>query len=239
MDAAFKEELRFAALSVWRGFRQGTFQGTKIRLPHAFVLTLINNRPAVWNSATLREFMDRVAAPAWEHSRNLGLFVGFYKLALALGRLIRLALGDKVKAPPGRPTNQFDSFLAGALVSHFVWARMGGAVNSQIVMYLTVRVLMALFKVASNKGFPVVKDWSYNEFYPYWASLTWGLVMWLFEYYPNELQGSLAGTMTNLYHESNSWKQGAGEFFPSPATAAVFVYLTLRAREKLLASGQA
>ena len=169
----------------------------------------------------------------WEHTRNLGLFVGFYKLALATARLVRIALGDKLAAKPGLPAYQFDAFLAGGLVGHFIWGRLGGAVNSQIVMYLTVRVLMALFKVASNKGYPIVKDWSYNEFYPYWASITWALVMWLFEYYPKELQGSLASTMESLYHDSNQWKAGISDFLPSPATAAVYVYITLRAHEKL------
>ena len=56
-----QEELRYAALTVWRGFRQGSFQGTKIRLPHAFVLAAINNRPDVWTSKTTREFLDRIA----------------------------------------------------------------------------------------------------------------------------------------------------------------------------------
>ena len=161
-----EDELRFAALSVWRGFRQGAYQGAKIRLPHAFVLSFINNRPAEWNSKTVREFADRVAAPTYEHLRNLGLFVGFYKLALAIGRLIRVGLGDKLAAKPGLPVYGFDAFLAGGLVGHFVWARAGGLVNSQIVMYLTVRVLMGLAKLLSKQGYPVFRDWSYAEFYP-------------------------------------------------------------------------
>jgi len=40
--------------------------------------------------------------------------------------------------------------------------------------------------------------------------------------------------MKFLYHESNQWKTGASDFLPSPATAAVFIYVTLRAREELM-----
>jgi len=107
-------------------------------------------------------------------------------------------------------------------------------VNSQIVMYLTSRVLMGLFKVASLKGYPIAKDYDFATVYPVWASITWGLVMWLFEYYPKELQASLTDSMEFLYHDSNSWAGGISDFF-SPFTAAVFVYVTLRARELAMA----
>jgi len=163
----------------------------------------------------------------------LALFVGFYKSALALGRLLRVGLGDKIKTPMGLPVAQLDALLAGALVGHFVWGRYS-SVNSQIVMYLTSRVLMGLAKVASAKGVWGARDLSFETVYPWWASITWGLVMWLFEYYPADLQASLTGSMDFLYHDSNAWKGGAEDFLPSPATAAVFVYVTLRAREKLL-----
>ena len=171
-------------------------------------------------------------ALTWEHSRNLALFVGFYKAALALGRLIRLKLGDKLTAPMGRPTNQFDALLAGGLVGHIIWGRYT-AINSQIVMYLTSRVIMGLFKIAAQKNLPIARDISFEQVYPVWATAIWALVMWQFEYYPQELQASLTSSMEFLYHESNQWKEGLSEFLPSPATAAVFVYVTLRAREEL------
>lgn len=168
----------------------------------------------------------------------MALFVGFYKSALALGRLLRVSLGDKIKTPMGLPVAQLDALLAGALVGHFVWGRYS-SVNSQIVMYLTSRVLMGLAKVASAKGVWGARDLNFETVYPWWASITWGLVMWLFEYYPADLQASLTGSMDFLYHDSNAWKGGAEDFLPSPATAAVFVYVTLRAREKLLLAAAA
>lgn len=40
--------------------------------------------------------------------------------------------------------------------------------------------------------------------------------------------------MEFLYHESNGWAGGISDFF-SPFTAAVFVYVSLRARELAMA----
>ncbi|KAH9257750.1 hypothetical protein BASA81_004216 [Batrachochytrium salamandrivorans] len=208
-----EEELNFAVRSVLRAFRNGTFYGTK---------------------ADARYLGDRMCNLTWEHSRNLALFAGFYKLALAVGRLIRVALGDKLTAPMGAPTNQWDTLLAGGLVGHIVWGRYTN-INSQIVMYLTARVIMGLFRIAAEKGFPIAKDLTFEtQVYPIWASVIWAIVMWQFEYYPNKLQSSLTESMKFLYHESNSAPGGAVDFLPSPATAAVFCYVTLRAREELL-----
>ena len=182
----------------------------------------------------LRYLGDRMCNLTWEHSRNLALFVGFYKAALALGRLIRLKLGDKLDAPRGRPTYQFDALLAGGFVGHIVWGRYT-AINSQIVMYLTARVLMGLFRIAADKGYPIAKDLTFEkQVYPIWATVIWALVMWQFEYYPDKLQSSLTESMKFLYHDSNQWNTGVSDFLPSPATAAVFLYVTLRAREELL-----
>jgi peroxisomal membrane protein 4 len=228
MSATFEEELRFAIVSVYRGARNGTFYGTKIRLPHAFVMTLL-----FAFKSDLRYLGDRMCNLTWEHSRNLALFVGFYKLVLAIGRLVRVRLGDKLSSPMGRPANQFDTLLAGGLIGHIVWGRYT-SINSQIVMYLTSRVIMGLFRILAEKGFPIAKDLTFEtQVYPIWASVIWAIVMWQFEYYPDKLQASLTESMKFLYHESNVTKE-VGDFLPSPATAAVFCYVTLRAREEFL-----
>jgi len=182
----------------------------------------------------LRYLGDRMCNLTWEHSRNLALFAGFYKASLALSRLIRVKLGDKLDSPMGRPAKEFDAFLAGGLIGHIVWGRYT-AINSQIVMYLTSRVIMGLFRIAAAKGYPIARDLTFEtQVYPVWAAVIWALVMWQFEYYPDKLQASLTESMKFLYHETNQWKGGVSDFLPSPATAAVFVYVTLRAREELM-----
>ncbi|CAK9016866.1 Peroxisomal membrane protein 4 (24 kDa peroxisomal intrinsic membrane protein) [Durusdinium trenchii] len=224
------EEVRFAILSVWRGFRNGLFYGTKIRLPHALVMTLLFRR-----NADVRKMMDPIAKLTWEHSRNLALFAGFYKLCLAVARIVRVKLGDKIQTPPGVPVTQLDSFLAAALVGHFVWGRYS-SVNSQIVMYLMSRVIFALCKVAADKDIKPFANYEFDTVYPWLASITWGLVLWLYEYHPDKLQKSLFDSMDFLYHQTNKWEGGTEDFLPSPATAAIFVYMTLRSRQLLWAN---
>uniref|UniRef100_A0A7S2WN42 Peroxisomal membrane protein 4 n=1 Tax=Mucochytrium quahogii TaxID=96639 RepID=A0A7S2WN42_9STRA len=220
------DEVRFAALSIWRGFRQGLFYGTKIRLPHALVMTLLFRR-----NADIRKMIDPIAKLTWEHSRNLALFVGLYKALLAVSRIVRLWLGDKLETPPGVPVNQLDSFIAASFVGHFIWGRYT-SVNSQIVMYLFTRVVIAMCKVAAAKGYKPFSSYQFEQVYPWFASLTWGLVLWLYEYHPKTLQTSLFNSMDVLYHDSNHWKN-AEDFLPTPATAAVFVYLLLSARKAI------
>jgi peroxisomal membrane protein 4 len=226
-SSVFEEELRFALLSVWRGFRNGLFYGTKIRLPHALVMTLLFRR-----NADIKKMLDPIAKLTWEHSRNLALFAGFYKMCLALMRLIRVKLGDKVAVAPGLPSSQADSFLAAALVGYTVWGRYS-SVNFQIVCYLLSRVILALFKVAHEQQMLPAKlqQLGFDDAYPFLASGVWGLVLWLYEYHPEKLVPSLFESMDFLYHETNQWKGGVEDFLPSPATAAVFVYMTMRARE--------
>jgi len=222
-------ELAFAILSIIRGFRNGLFYGTKIRLPHALVMTLLFRR-----STDLKKMMDPIAKLTWEHSRNLALFAGFYKLLLAVARLVRINLGDKLDTPPGVPVGQLDSFLAAAFVGHWVWGRYS-SVNYQIVLYLFGRVVVALCKVAAEKGIQPAASLDFETVYPWLASGIWGLVLWLYEYYPHTLQASLFGSMDFLYHQTNKWDDGLSDFLPSPATSAIVVYLALRTREIALA----
>lgn len=72
----------------------------------------------------------------------------------------------------------------------------------QINMYLLSRILFALSRLAVEKGFiPAPKQ----DPFPLFATLVWGIVLWLFEYYPHTLQPSLQSSMNYLYHDSNMW----------------------------------
>uniref|UniRef100_A0A3B1J285 Peroxisomal membrane protein 4 n=1 Tax=Astyanax mexicanus TaxID=7994 RepID=A0A3B1J285_ASTMX len=75
-------------------------------------------------------------------------------------------------------------------------------INSQINMYLLSRILFALSRLAVEKGYiPQPK----RDPFPLFATVVWGIVLWLFEYYPHTLQPSLQSSMTYLYHDSNVW----------------------------------
>lgn len=69
-------------------------------------------------------------------------------------------------------------------------------------MYLLSRILFALSRLAVEKGFiPKPK----HDPFPLFATLVWGIVLWLFEFYPHTLQPSLQSSMNYLYHDSNVW----------------------------------
>ena len=51
---------------------------------------------------------------------------------------------------------------------------------------------------------PVASKVSYYA-WPVFASVSWGMVMWLFRYYPEDLQPSLRSSMNYIYVQSNDW----------------------------------
>lgn len=77
-----------------------------------------------------------------------------------------------------------------------------GFIFFQINMYLLSRILFALSRLAVEKGWiPQPK----HDPFPLFATLVWGIVLWLFEFYPHTLQPSLQSSMNYLYHDSNVW----------------------------------
>lgn len=89
---------------------------------------------------------------------------------------------------------------------------------SQINMYLLSRILFALSHLAVEKG--LVPQPKHDPF-PLFATLVWGIVLWLFEYYPHTLQPSLQSSMNYLYHDSNVWHDVTDFLiFNKPRTAA-------------------
>ena len=86
------------------------------------------------------------------------------------------------------------------------------SVSQQIVIYIFARVALALANLAvkPNAGFPVVSDEplrSQISYYawPAFASLSWGMVMFLFRHHPDELQSSLKSSMNYIYKDCNNW----------------------------------
>ncbi|TRY58616.1 hypothetical protein DNTS_007616 [Danionella cerebrum] len=72
----------------------------------------------------------------------------------------------------------------------------------QINMYLLSRILFGLSRLAVEKG---ILPQPRKDPFPLFATLVWGIVLWLFEYHPHTLQPSLQSSMNYLYHDSNTW----------------------------------
>ncbi|XP_050969428.1 peroxisomal membrane protein 4 isoform X1 [Labeo rohita] len=171
------------ALAVVKGFRNGAVYGAKIRAPHALVMTFL------FRSGSLREKFRAIAQATYTHSRNLACFVFTYKGLQALQQRLQ-----------GK-TLQSHSFLAACVGGWLVFGENNN-INSQINMYLLSRILFALSRLGVEKGFiPQPK----KDPFPLFATLVWGIVLWLFEYHPHTLQPSLQSSMNYLYHDSNTW----------------------------------
>jgi peroxisomal membrane protein 4 len=94
-------------------------------------------------------------------------------------------------------------------------------------MYLMSRIAVALAKLAAQKGllFPSsLNEARFDDVYPYLATATWALVMWLFEYHPKLLHPSLSSSMVTLYHDANEWSSWR-DFVPSPPAAAAIAFM--------------
>ena len=101
---------------------------------------------------------------------------------------------------PGLPEHPYHAFLAGAAGGYIVWGRYS-AVNYQLVLYLASRILVGCMKLASEKGVPPFswKRLTFTKTYPWAAAGVWGMVMMLFEEYPETLHPSLKRSMDEIY----------------------------------------
>lgn len=120
---------------------------------------------------------------------------------------------------PGYPERAHHALLAGAVGGYFVWGR-NSSVCHQVVLYLTSRVLVGVWKLAirhfdsthprretsitakatSSATATTITKSSSDKLYPFAAALVWGLVMLLFEESPDVLHPSLRSSMEEIYH---------------------------------------
>jgi peroxisomal membrane protein 4 len=136
------DELANGLIATYRGVVQGVYYGTKIRLPHAAVMTLL------FQDGTLRQKALSIAWLTFQHARNLAAFVGIYKGSLAVLRLLDADGADK--GGFGVAARPLHALAAGALGGYAVWANYS-SVNFQIVLYLFSRVAVALVRLAAEK----------------------------------------------------------------------------------------
>lgn len=108
-------------------------------------------------------------------------------------------------APPGHPERMHHALIAGAIGGYFVWGRYS-ALNQQIVLYLTSRVLVGVWKRVSagresnNKQLQRKNGKTEDSrTFRFFASLVWSIVMALWEESPNTLHPSLKKSMDEIY----------------------------------------
>jgi peroxisomal membrane protein 4 len=151
----------------------GAKYGIKIRLPHAFIMTLLFR-----NDLNNHQKMGTILRLVFEHASNLASFATIYKSILVifkwssrylrqhqhhsdrdrnLGRLLLRLLVDgpwsmsgtttttplSTSTMAGHPERPYHSLVAGACGGYIVWGRYS-KVNEQIIMYLISRVSIGL-----------------------------------------------------------------------------------------------
>ncbi|RKP08428.1 peroxisomal membrane protein 4-like protein [Thamnocephalis sphaerospora] len=172
-------------LSIVKGFRNGLVYGTKIRFPHALVMTFL------FRDGSIKEKMEIVLKATKTHARNLAFFVTIYKTLMLVQR--KLCDGKELSA---------HSFLAGLVGGYFVFGK-NTSVNKQIVLYVFARVVLAVAKLPARKGLLPREP---PQAYPIFAALSWGAIMWLFRYERPTVHSSLQASMQYLYNDSDHWQ---------------------------------
>ncbi|RPB24778.1 peroxisomal membrane protein 24 [Terfezia boudieri ATCC MYA-4762] len=204
-------------LAIFKGLRNGLVYGSKIRFPHALVMTIL------FRDGTPREKLTSILTATKQHALNLASFVTIYKSTLYLLNYLH-SRGIMQLLPPctfltAKTEPKYHSLIAGLLGGYLIFGRSinnptAHAVNQQIVLYVFARVVMALAKLAVAppsagrnqllSSTVVGKDVG-QVAWPVFASLSWGAVMYLFRWHPETIQPSLRSSMKYLYVDSERW----------------------------------
>jgi hypothetical protein len=140
--------------------------------------------------------------------RELPVGDGFNATTASTSSLATTNATSSSNVAPGRPEHPYHALVAGAIGGYFVWGRYS-SINYQIVLYLTSRVLVGLWKrYWQTHDHDVQKtDWVQTALpdalkqrsYALGAATVWGLVMLLFESNPEVLHPSLKSSMDEIY----------------------------------------
>jgi peroxisomal membrane protein 4 len=177
-------------ISVLRGVRNGFYYGTRVRAPHAFVMTFL------FREGKFKDKMTDIIKMTYEHGRNLAMYVGLFKLILCILRHLSQA------------NSRLIHFISGAISGCIVFG-VDTAVNSQINMYVLSRIVVGGAKWLADRGMIPAPSFSYRLY----SALVWGFVMLLFEFDGKVLQKSLVSSMDFLYHQSDSWPKDLSSWF--------------------------
>lgn len=215
-------------LEVIRSSRNGIVYGGKLRFSHALVINLL------YRSGPLKPRLQQVFKATRSHAEVLAAFAIIYKSSLSV------LLNEKIM---GSERLGLVKFIAGCFGSWIVYSQHFGYFNPgithQITLYCFSRVLIASGKIlldhylnctkptlrlANGESIPFTKLSSqqqkklkssvYNKTWKYFAVLTWGLVMFIYDYQPQYLQSSLRHSMAYIYDvemdEWSTWREFLG-----------------------------
>ncbi|CAG8953767.1 hypothetical protein HYFRA_00006658 [Hymenoscyphus fraxineus] len=187
-------------LAVVKAARNGAVYGAKVRFPHALVMIFL------FRSGTFEEKAALILKATRTHAQNLAKYATVYKLTM-------LAL-KHMGSEPGKE-GHFDTFFAGLLGGYLVFGRRSknghvSSVSKQIVIFVFARVCLSLAKLSVDPRAKIIKDRQLSkrishDAWPVFAAMSWGMVMWLFRWYPDTVQSGLRSSMDYIYVQSDTW----------------------------------
>lgn len=177
-------------LSAFRGLRNGVYYGARLRFLHSLFIAIL------FKKGSSKELLTSICELTFEHAKNLGFFVFFYKAVVCFLNALR-GKGSK-----------YHSLISGSSVGYVVF-RKKTMVNNQIVLYLLGRFIVgAGEKLVKQEIIPQ------RNFYPVMVALVFGTLMFLFEDDRKNLSSSLASTMNFIYKESDKKLEKWTELVP-------------------------
>mmetsp|Transcript_77003 Transcript_77003/g.150855 ORF Transcript_77003/g.150855 Transcript_77003/m.150855 type:complete len:247 (+) Transcript_77003:146-886(+) len=203
--------------------KQGASYGARIRLPHAFVMTILFQKGS-WEYK-----VRRIVEMTLVHGKNLAMYAATYKAVLAILRTLSLSPSPSSRpdsfTEPGRPIASWHPLVAGGVGGYLVWGNYSG-VNYQISLYVLSRVMVASARLLAESKVEPFKSLSFQQVYPWGTAATWSAVMYLWEYHPRLLQPSLKASMDFIYRDGDRtvpWRKGLGASLAAAAPSAPFI----------------
>lgn len=177
-------------ISSLKALRNGFYYGGRVRFMHSLVMTIL------FKKGSLRDKLANILELTFEHGKTLGFFAFSFKSFLCILRRIH-AIPEKLRI-----------MISGGTFGFLVFGNKT-SVNYQIILYLLSRVIAGAADHFAKKGYLPNRN-----VYPLLAAVCWGLVMFLFEDDPSNLQNSLASSMQFLYKESDKDYEKWTDFLP-------------------------
>jgi len=159
MSVPYVFDWRKELIAIVRGFRNGVVYGFKIRLPHAFVMTML------FRSGSLHDKFRAIARATYNHSKNLGVYVAVFKIVRLLMRLLRAK------------EDHFNTVVGGLVGGALVFGH-NDPINSQINMYVMSRVIFGFGRTLLRHN---VCSY-YPQIFTAFAGIVWSAVMYLHYY---------------------------------------------------------
>ncbi|OMJ87334.1 hypothetical protein SteCoe_10929 [Stentor coeruleus] len=172
--------------SSMKGLSHGIAYGAKVRFTHSLVMAALFSNDPLWLK------LYKILKNTQEHASKLAIFVTIFKSLVCI--LTKLT---------GQSSSR--NHAISGLLTGLIWSK-DTSVNTQVTLYLFSRNLVGNAKLLHKKKIINFPDFLVQNSFCILTVLCWGIVMYLFETHPKELQNSLTSSMDFLYKDSDKWR---------------------------------